>query len=86
MLRSVSLGRGRVAGPLKAATKALTSHRMRRSAVRAVQRRLVLGEPPPPDPELMSELRRRFAPEVDAISEYLRRDLASLWGYDSLAR
>ena len=32
----------------------------------------------------MLELRRRFAPEVVALSEYLDRDLVSLWGYDRL--
>jgi hypothetical protein len=42
----------------------------------------VLGEPPPPDLALMQELRRRFAGEVAEISEYLGRDLISLWGYD----
>ncbi len=33
----------------------------------------------------MSELRRRFEPEVVALSEYLDRDLVSLWGYDRVA-
>jgi hypothetical protein len=86
MLRSLSLGRGGIARPLRTATKALTSQRMRRSAMRTLQRRVVVGEPPPPDPTLMLELRRRFAPEVDAIGEYLGRDLVSLWGYDRLGR
>ena len=30
----------------------------------------------------MVELRRRFAPEVAALSEYLDRDLVTEWGYD----
>ena len=30
----------------------------------------------------MDELRRRFKPEVVAVSELLGRDLVSLWGYD----
>ena len=34
------------------------------------------------DEELMRELRRRFKGEVEAISEYLGRDLITLWGYD----
>ena len=29
----------------------------------------------------MRELRARFKPEVVALSEYLGRDLVSLWGY-----
>jgi len=30
----------------------------------------------------MLELRRRFKGEVIALSDYLGRDLVSLWGYD----
>jgi hypothetical protein len=32
----------------------------------------------------MRELRRRFKPQVVALSEYLGRDLVSLWGYEEL--
>ena len=32
----------------------------------------------------MAELRRRFKPEVVALSEYLERDLVELWGYDGV--
>ncbi len=32
----------------------------------------------------MAELRRRYKPEVAALSEYLGRDLVALWGYDRL--
>jgi hypothetical protein len=39
---------------------------------------------PAPDEQLMLELRRRFKGEVEAVSEYLGRDLVSLWGYDSI--
>jgi hypothetical protein len=41
-------------------------------------------DPPPPDEPLMLELRRRFKGEVQAVSEYLGRDLVTLWGYDSI--
>jgi hypothetical protein len=41
-------------------------------------------ETPPPDEQLMLELRRRFKGEVEAVSEYLGRDLVTLWGYDSI--
>jgi sulfotransferase family protein len=37
-----------------------------------------------PSREFMLELRRRFKPQVEAVSEYLDRDLVSLWGYDRL--
>jgi hypothetical protein len=30
----------------------------------------------------MAELRERFKPEVVALSDYLGRDLVTLWGYD----
>ena len=32
----------------------------------------------------MLELRRRFKPEVVALSEYLDCDPATLWGYDGI--
>jgi hypothetical protein len=33
----------------------------------------------------MLQLRRRFKDEVEALSEYLDRDLVKLWGYDRLS-
>ena len=45
---------------------------------------VVFTDPEPPDEALMLELRRRFKPEVVALSEYLNRDLVTLWGYDRL--
>jgi hypothetical protein len=84
LVHSVSVGRGPVSRAAKSALKALTPHRLRRPALEAVQRRLVLAPPPPVDERLMLELRRRFAPEVVALSEYLDRDLVALWGYDRL--
>lgn len=47
-------------------------------------RELRYTDPPPPDLQFMLELRRRFKGEVQAASEYLERDLVTLWGYDSL--
>jgi hypothetical protein len=55
-----------------------------RAAWRRGWRSLVYTDPSPPDPELVLELRRRFKPEVVALSEYLDRDLVSLWGYDPI--
>jgi hypothetical protein len=66
----------------KAAIKAFTWRGLRRDAVKTVRRRVVLGELPPADERFMAELRRRFKPEVVALSEYLGRDLVTLWGYD----
>jgi hypothetical protein len=76
------------ANPLLYATrevgKALTTERLRKAVFYPLQRRAIWGQPPPPDDEFMLELRRRFQPEVVALSEYLDRDLVSLWGYDAL--
>ena len=71
-------------GALKSAIKALTSASLREVFVDPLQRRLVYRYPEPPDEEVMLELRRRFKGEVVALSEYLGRDLVSLWGYDSI--
>ena len=82
LLRSLYLGRGPIPRAAKAAIKALTPTRLRRSANAAIERRVLYGDPRPPDEALMLELRRRFKPEVVAISEYLGRDLVGRWGYD----
>jgi hypothetical protein len=55
-----------------------------RPARRRVRRAILFGAPAPPDASLMLDLRRRFAGEVTALSEYLDRDLVTLWGYDKL--
>jgi sulfotransferase family protein len=68
----------------KAAIKAVTWRGLRRGTVNALGRRVVHGELPAPDEGFMLELRRRFKPEVVALSEYLDRDLVTLWGYDEL--
>ncbi len=78
----LSLGRGPLTRPAKSAIKAVTSRRLRRQALRVTRRRVVYGQPRAPDERLMAELRRRFKGEVVALSEYLGRDLVTLWGYD----
>jgi Sulfotransferase family len=72
------------AGPLARTVNALTPGPMRSDAFRALWRRVVYGAPRPPDEQFMLELRRRFKGEVVALSEYLDRDLVSLWGYDKI--
>jgi hypothetical protein len=81
LVRSLKRGSGPVAGSLKVAIKRLTSKRLRSKLLAPG---ILYGAPPPPDEELMLELRRRFEPEVVALSEYLGRDLVSAWGYDDL--
>jgi hypothetical protein len=84
LLSSATLGREGLWRPAKAAVKLLSSRRMRRVLLSTLRRRVVLTDPPPPDEQFMDELRRRFKPEVVALSDHLGRDLVSLWGYDEL--
>jgi hypothetical protein len=84
LVHAVSVGRGPVSLAVKASLKALTPSGLRSKALLATQRRVVFTEPEPPDERLMMELRRRFKPEVVALSEHLNRDLVALWGYDQL--
>lgn len=76
-------GRG-VWAPVKAIAKTFTSPRLRKQVLHPFRKRLVYRHAPPPDENLMIELRRRYKPEVVALSEYLNRNLVSLWGYDKL--
>ena len=57
---------------------------LRAAAFYPLQRRLVYVRPRRADARLMNELRHRFKPEVEKLSEYLGRDFISLWGYDRL--
>jgi hypothetical protein len=84
IVHALYVGHGPFSRGLKEAIKAVTPRPLRRKVIFGAQRRLVFTEPLPPDEELMSELRHRFKPEVEALSEYLGRDLVSLWGYDRL--
>jgi Sulfotransferase family len=82
--RSLRAGRGPFARAVRDVGKALSTERLRRALYYPALRRATHGRPPPPDQELMLELRRRFKPEVEGLSEYLGRDLIALWGYDEL--
>ncbi len=84
LVRSLYLGRGPFARAVAAPIKALTPTGLRRRGLEAFQRRAVYGAPKPPDERLMLELRRRFKDEVVTLSEYLDRDLVTLWGYDGI--
>jgi hypothetical protein len=84
MVHAVSVGRGPLSRAVKASIKAFTPRTLRRDALAVAQRHVVHGAPQPPDEEFMVELRRRFKGEVEALSDYLDRDLVTLWGYDSI--
>lgn len=83
LVRALYMGHGPVARAAKAPIKALTSKRLRVAALK-LERSMQWGDPRPDDEQLMRELRHRFKPEVVALSEYLDRDLVTLWGYDSI--
>jgi hypothetical protein len=73
--------RGLYGGRLARAARALLPAALRRGVLRGLRRRVVYGRPDEVDRELELELRRRFRGEVEALSEYLGRDLVGLWGY-----
>jgi Sulfotransferase family len=83
-VHEVILARDPAARAVKTSIKALAPRRLRRGALELVRRRVVVAPPPPVDRALMLELRRRFKGEVEALSEYLGRNLVSLWGYDEI--
>lgn len=72
------------AGRLLRAVVALTPRPLRSGASAALLRRAAYTSMRPSDEDLTRELRRRFKPDVQAVSEYLRRDLVALWGYDRI--
>jgi hypothetical protein len=85
MLRSVQGGHGPLARGLRSTAKALLPGAARSDALSALRRRVLYSQPPPPDEDLMNDLRRRYRDEVAAVGEYLGRDLLTEWGYGGLA-
>jgi hypothetical protein len=79
-----SMDGGAISRSAKATVKALTPRKLRRTALATIHRRVVHAPPPQADESFMAELRERFKPEVVALSDYLDRDLVSLWGYDTV--
>jgi hypothetical protein len=84
LVHAVSVGHGPVSRAAKGAIKVITPRRLRKDALALTRERIVNATPRPPDEALMAELRHRFKGEVTALSEYLGRDLVSLWGYDEV--
>jgi hypothetical protein len=79
-----AMGRGPILRAVKRGVKTVAPAPLRRRALRAAKAAIRDSAPPPPDERLMRQLRERFAGEVLAASEYLDRDLITLWGYDQL--
>ncbi|MGO9489051.1 MAG: sulfotransferase family protein [Solirubrobacteraceae bacterium] len=84
LVNSVAVGRGPLSRAVKGGVQAISSPELRGRARRTVRQNLVLSRPAPPDERLMLDLRRKFKDEVAAVSEYLDRDLVTLWGYGEL--
>ncbi len=84
IVRSITVGGNPLAVGARRLLKAALPAGARERLRRAIWLRLVFGSPRPPEEQLIGELRRRFLPEVQALSEYLGRDLVKLWGYDPL--
>lgn len=84
--RGISIARhSRAAAPISRTMNALTPRHLRDSeAFGAIWRRILYTDRPPPDEEFVLELRRRFKGEVEALSDYLGRDLVTQWGYDKI--
>jgi hypothetical protein len=70
--------------PLLRAVNTLVPRRLNSETFARLWRRTVYTTPKPPDQAFTRELRRRFKPEVEALSDYLGRDLVSLWGYEDV--
>jgi hypothetical protein len=82
VLRRVYGERGPVSRSAKGIVRTLMPERLRKAAMRTMRWRVVYGSPQQPDEAVIAELRRRYAAEVTALSEYLDRDLVAEWGYD----
>lgn len=80
LVHAVSVGHGLVSRAVKASVKAVTPRGLRRGALDVTKKRVVFSDPQPPDEGLMTELRHRFKGEVEALSDYLGRDLVTQWG------
>lgn len=84
LAHSLSSGEGTAARVAQGLVGRVAGKAISRSTALAVRNRLLFARPEPEDRELTTELKQRFKPEVEALSEYLGRDLVSLWGYDEL--
>jgi len=88
VMNSISRGQGPIARSAKVTVKALTTlpvrHAVQRSVGQVTRRQRARTHAPAPDERFMLELRQRFKGEVLALSEYLDRDLVTLWGYHDI--
>ncbi len=83
-VRAVVSGSNPLARVARRTVKLAMPRRLRHEAFDTIHSRMMYANPRQPDEQFMLELRSRFKPEVQALSEHLGRDLVSLWGYDKL--
>jgi hypothetical protein len=84
LVHAVGVGRGPVSRAVKQSIKAVTPTGPRRRAMHTLKRQAIFAPAHAPDPAVMRRLRVRYKDQVVAASEYLGRDLVTLWGYDDL--
>jgi hypothetical protein len=84
LVHGLAAGEGPLPRAVQATARTLAPRRLSRQSAVAIRNRVLFGSPRAPDERLMTELRRRFKGEVEAVSEYLDRDLVKLWGYDRI--
>jgi hypothetical protein len=84
LLRALSVAEDPLSRAIKKAITTLSPMRLRQRALHATRQRLVFGDPDPSDERFMRQLRIRYRPEVEALSEYLGRDMVRFWAYDKL--
>jgi Sulfotransferase family len=84
LIHTVASGDGPLPRAVQGVAKTVGPRLISRSRAVAIRNRMLFTAPTAPDRQLMLELRRRFKPEVIALSEHLGRDLVTLWGYDDL--
>ena len=84
LVHTLAAGEGALPRAVQATARRLAPRSLSRESAIAIRNRVVFGDPRPPEEALMLELRRRFKDEVMALSEYLDRDLVTLWGYDRI--
>jgi hypothetical protein len=85
LIHAVAQGDGPLPRAVQSAAKTVGQRVISRQRAIDIRNRFLFTAPSAPDQQLMLELRRRFKPEVVALSEHLGRDLVTLWGYDDLS-
>jgi hypothetical protein len=83
-IHAITVGGGAAAQTVRGGVKLVTPSWARRGLLGLARHFLVDSDISVPDEAHMGELRRRFKPEIVALSKYLDRDLLTLWGYNDV--